>query len=407
MNDYKKWAILGPLFLVLVIDTMGAAIIFPILGPLFITKTHSILPATSTLNERQLWYGIVLAAWSALMFIGAPYLGDLSDKLGRKKVLLLALFGTAIGFMISGWGIQHRSLWLLILGRLVAGFFAGSQPIAQAVIADISDTQDKALNMSYIILANCVGYIIGPIAGGYLADERIMSWFSYSTPFYLGGLLALVNAGLLLFTLRESFEPKTDIQPSLLRGLTVVLQAFVNKTIRLHALIYFLLELSWMVFFLYTPIFMVEALKFDKIAIAHTLSYMGILFAFSLTAGIRLFIHFLNLEMTVILSLIIMAVALIFVTNLSHTYLWWILIPIALGASISYSVMVTVCSNLVPADKQGWIMGITSSLTAAAFGVGAISVGMLGWVSARFPFDLAAVLAVVSAGLLYWQLRPK
>src|SRR5882724_10525516 len=78
---------LAPLFLVLVIDTMGMGIIFPTLGPLFMGSTDGILSAGASVAERQFWYGATLVAWSILMFIGAPFLGDLSDRIGRKKVL--------------------------------------------------------------------------------------------------------------------------------------------------------------------------------------------------------------------------------------------------------------------------------------------------------------------------------
>src|SRR5580658_5552191 len=98
MLKHNKFMILAPLFLVLVIDTMGAGIIFPILSPLFMTPSESILPLATSENMRQFWYGATLTSWALLMFIGAPFLGDLSDRIGRKKVLVLCLVGDALGF---------------------------------------------------------------------------------------------------------------------------------------------------------------------------------------------------------------------------------------------------------------------------------------------------------------------
>jgi len=342
-----------------------------------------------------------------LMFIGAPYLGDLSDKLGRKKVLMMSLAGTAAGFAFSAIGIGYQSLSLLILGRLVAGFSAGSQPIAQAVIADISEKHDKVLNMSLIIFANCLGFIIGPIVGGYFADPDIVGWFSYSTPFYAAGILALLNAGLLMITLRESYQPKTDVHPSLMRGLAVFISAFTNTKIRLHSLILFLLQLSWSIFFLYSPIYLVKLFDYDNLNIAHYMSYMGLVLALALTAGIRLLMKLFSLENTVVFVLTLMGVALLFIP-FTHGYnFWWLSIPIAIGASIGYSVMITLCSNRVSSDEQGWVMGVTSSVAAAAFGLGSMLSGTLGWVSNIFAFEVAAVLSLTSATLLFWSTHLK
>lgn len=400
MSQRHKYLTLAPLFLVLVIDTMGAGIIFPILAPLFSNNPDSILSLSTSDAMRTLWYGITLFSWAALMFIGAPFLGDLSDKMGRKKVLMLSLAGTGIGFAVSALGIGYKSIALLIVGRLTAGFFAGSQPIAQAVIADISDKKDKLLNMSLIIFANCLGFVFGPIVGGYFADPDIVPWFSYSTPFYIAGILALINASLLLVTLRESYQPKINVQLNILRGLTVFVSAFTNTKIRRHSLVLFLLELAWTLFFLYIPVYLVHLYDYDNLNIAHYMSYMGIMFALSLSVGIRIFMRFFALETMVIFSLILMSIALVLIQHTQGYGIWWLSIPVIIGGSIGYSVMITICSNLVSANEQGWVMGVTSSIVAAAFGCGALLAGTLGSLHVYLPFWVASGLGLLSAGLL-------
>lgn len=404
-SNSHKYLTMAPLFLVLVIDTMGAGIIFPILSPLFLDRHESILAANTSLSLRQIWYGVTLTSWGALMFIGAPYLGDLSDRLGRKKVLMLALAGTAVGFIISALGIDTKSLSLLIIGRLIAGFFSGSQPIAQAVIADISSDNDKVLFMSLIIVANCIGFIIGPIVGGYFADPDIVSWFSYSTPFYLAGLFALINSSLLLITLRETYQPKPDVQLNLTKGLVVFAEAFTSKRVRVFALILFLVELAWSIFFLYIPIYLVEHFKYDNLNIAHYMSAMGIVFAFALTAIIRVLHRFLNLENMVISVVTMMAIAVFLIPQTTGYNIWWMSFPIAIGTGIGYSVLITICSNQVTKDEQGWVMGLTSSVVAAAFGIGSMLAGTLGTFGKYFPFYVAGMLSLLSVALLIWKTK--
>ncbi len=400
MKQHKALS-LAPLFLVLVIDTMGMGIIFPILSPLFMGATDGILPVSATVSERHFWYAATLVAWSILMFIGAPFLGDLSDRLGRKKVLLLALGGTAVGFAISAYGIDAKNVWILMAGRVIAGFFAGSQPIAQAVIADVSSEHDKVINMSMIIFANCVGFIIGPIVGGYFADNQLVSWFTYSTPFYAAGVLALVNAALLVVTLRETHQPKNNVKLSLARGLFVFAEAFTNKRIRVLSLILFLTEIAWSVYFLYIPIYLVETYGYNNINIAHYMSYMGVFFALALTVMIRIFVKFMRIETIVVTMMVIMSIALAGLIFTNEFWLWIVTIAVVMPSALGYSILITVCSNAVSQEEQGWVMGISSSVVAAGFGLGSAAAGTLGIFGASVPFITAALVSLLSAILLF------
>lgn len=396
MLKHNKIFILAPLFLVLVIDTMGAGIIFPILTPLFMTPSESILPLATSETVRQLWYGITLTSWAVLMFIGAPFVGDLSDRIGRKKVLIICLVGDALGFIISGVGIQYSSLSLVIIGRLISGFFSGSQSIAQAVIADISSHQDKVNNMSWIIFANCIGFVLGPIAGGYLADDNIVSWFTYSTPFYVAGALALLNAVLLMMALVESYKPKISSSINVIKGLMVFTDAFTNKKVRWLSVALFIIEFTWTIFFVYVPVFVLQKYQYDNIDIAQYMSYMGLLFAIALTVGIKLCTRFLSYTKTVNVNMIAMGLGLILMaTATSENEFWIYSIPVAIASSIAYSVLITMCSNRVSHDEQGWVMGVIGAVVAAAFSVGAFSASLLATMNSYMPFIFSGVLAML------------
>src|SRR3990167_335668 len=178
------------LFLVIIIDQMGITFVFPILTPLFMDPNSMLIPAGIKNSSRDFLYGLCLALYPFFMFFGAPLLGAISDQLGRKITLLLCLLASAISFVLSAVAIHLASLTLLLASRALAGFFSGSQYIAQAAIADISPPDKKAVNLSYIIVAISIGMILGPLVGGYLSDPVLLKSLTYATPFEAAALLA-------------------------------------------------------------------------------------------------------------------------------------------------------------------------------------------------------------------------
>jgi DHA1 family tetracycline resistance protein-like MFS transporter len=250
--------------------------------------------------------------------------------------------------------------------------------------------------MSWIIFATCVGFIIGPIAGGYLADAGVISWFTYSTPFYVAGVLALLNALMLMFTLIESFKPNNKVPINLVKGLLVFTDAFTNKKVRWHSVALFLIELAWTIFFVYVPVFVLQTYHYDNIKIAQYMSYLGVLFAISLTLGIKVFTRYLSFAAIVYVNMAAMGLGLILMATETSEYVFLIYsIPVAVACSVAYSVLITMCSNRVSHDEQGWVMGVIGSVVAAAFSVGAIAASLLATIHIYMPFIFAGILSLL------------
>ena len=151
MNKFS--AELAPLFLVILIDGMGLGLLFPVLNNLIIDPNSHFVLQSLTAHSREVLYSGIIAVFMLCWFFGAAILGDYSDQAGRKQALLICLIGSFVGYLISAMSIPLHSLSLMFLGRIVAGFTAGSQPVAQAAIVDISSAENKARNISWILLA--------------------------------------------------------------------------------------------------------------------------------------------------------------------------------------------------------------------------------------------------------------
>ena len=176
MTSKTPLSLMLPLFLVLFIDGMGLGLLYPILNTIIIEPNAGLISESVHLSQREVLYGFIVGIFMLAWFFGAAYLGDLSDAIGRRKALLICLVGAFIGYFLSAVGIVQSSIVLLMLGRVIAGCTAGSQPIAQAAIVDISSNEHKARNIGLILPSVSLGFVFGPIFGGVLSDTRV--WFS-------------------------------------------------------------------------------------------------------------------------------------------------------------------------------------------------------------------------------------
>src|SRR3989338_9044223 len=140
-----------PLLLVLFIDGMGLGLVFPILNSMIMDPHSTVVSAHLSPNMRNLIFGSTIGVFMLCWFFGAAFLGDLSDQIGRKKSLMICLLGSSVGYILSILAVIFGSYALLIIGRIIAGFTAGSQPIAQAAIVDISKPGHKARNLGLIL----------------------------------------------------------------------------------------------------------------------------------------------------------------------------------------------------------------------------------------------------------------
>jgi DHA1 family tetracycline resistance protein-like MFS transporter len=176
------------IFVTILLDIIGAGIMMPVVP--YIVRPYS---------ASALTIGLLAVAYSVAQFFAAPLLGAISDRHGRRPVLVISLFGAAIGYALFGIG---GALWIFFVSRVVAGFTGGNLTAAQAYIADVSGPEDRAKNFGLIGVAFGLGFILGPSIGGVLAK------ISLTTPAWVAGGVALTTATFGWFVLPESLAPE-------------------------------------------------------------------------------------------------------------------------------------------------------------------------------------------------------
>ena len=183
------------IFITVFIDLVGFGIVIPAL-PFYVES--------ETFRATPFEIGILFASYSLMQFIFSPILGNLSDKVGRRPILFFSIIGSAIGYLFIGFAF---ALWMVFVGRIIAGITGGNISTAQAYVADVTTKENRAKGMGLFGAAFGLGFIFGPAIGG------ILSRFGIGVPFLFAGALSFINAGLLYFILPESVKKNSFAPP--------------------------------------------------------------------------------------------------------------------------------------------------------------------------------------------------
>lgn len=388
------------LCLVIAVDGMGVGLVWPLFGQLFISKTSVLISSDTSLHVRNLLYGAMLAIFNLCLLFGAPLLGDISDHIGRKKILLICLYGTGLGFGIYTVAVIIKSVGLLFFGRAFLGVLAGSQALAQAAIVDISGKQNKMVNLSLLALANELGFIIGPLLGGLLMDNKLVSFFDLTTPFIAAMLIALANGIFLMLVFKETFVPKKIVQKlQLTKGWNVFITAFVRRDIRLLSVIYFCLNFGFALYFQFVVVYFIQFYHYSGAQIGYVLSGMTAISALSFLWLVPLAQRYFSLKQMLGYFLLLSALGVGFTFWQNELVAWICMIPFSVGSVLAYMASITLFSEIVTPEEQGWIMGVAAANSAVGWGMSAVVIGFIGGFSLPIAFLLASAVLGLGAVL--------
>lgn len=396
-----------PLFLLVLVDHIGHGIFFPILVPVFMDSDGILGPNVSSFMQ-SFWYNLTLSIFPIMLYFGATLMGGLSDRFGRKKILVICLMGASLSYFLAGLAIITKNLPLLIISRAMAGLTSGTMPIAQAAVVDLSSEKNSAQNLGLLIFAASLGFLVGPLLSGICSDSSIVSWFSYSTPFFIASLLGLLNLVSLLLVFKETYIPSTAHSFSLKKLLEFAVAPFIVKKIRFLSIIFLLLQLGWSFYFQFIAIFLLKKYQYGSQDISLSLSMMGIGFALGSTWLLRILAKYVSDKVAAIGTLML-ATLCIFCTTLGFEqfYNWIFLFLIGATMATLYSLMIKFYSMTVSREEQGWVMGVSEAMVAIAWGTTPLlSTYLENW-SLLLPLQVSTGLLILTILLLQMWTFPK
>lgn len=388
MHDRRMWII----FLIIFINLLGFGIILPLL-PYYV----------ESLGAGPMTVGLIMATYSLFQLLSAPILGELSDKYGRRPILLFSIGGTALSFGLLGIA---TSLPMLFLSRIIDGASGGNISTAQAYIADITTKEERTQSMGVMMAAFSLGFILGPALGG------LLSVYGYGVPALVAGAFALLATILTYFYLPESHKPRREVPDSPKKPLIIFnIRDFYDALT--HPAIGLLLTISFLMMFAFSLMQGTFAL-FTQQNLQLTARANGILFAYLGFVGIVIQLVFLkhilrilSEQKAIIFALLSMGLSLSLIAYSGSIVALYVAVTfLALGNSIAGPVIMGLTSKLTPDSEQGSVAGMNQSVGSMARLVGPVAGTFLySMLGVRSPYLIATLIMVLTALLAFRKLK--
>ena len=378
------------IFITIFIDITGLGIIIPVI-PALISELIN-----GSISEAAKYSGWLMFSYASLQFLFAPILGGLSDQFGRRPVILLSLFGFGINYLVLAFA--PTIMWLFF-GRIFQGIMGASLTTASAYIADISTPEKKAQNFGLIGAAFGLGFIFGPVIGGYLGQ------FGSRIPFIAAAIFTLINLIYGYFILPESLKKnntrKFDIKRANPIGTLISLRRYpvisgLLICIVIHNIAQHATHSTW-------TFFTIEKFNWSEDIVGYSLGFIGLLAAIVQGGLIRVIIPKLGNIKSVYFGMIFYIIGLTLISLAQESWMIFAFaIPLSLGG-ISGPALQGIMTNNIPDDEQGEFQGGMTSLISLTAIVGPLLMTNLfsyftsestNYYFPGAPFVLAAVLSV-------------
>ncbi len=402
-----RQAALTFIFVTVMLDILALGIIVPVLTPL-------ILSMVGGNTETTAWYIFVFGtSWAGMQFFAGPLLGALSDRFGRRPVVLLSNFGLGLDYIVMA--LAPTPAWLF-LGRIVSGFTAGSIPTAYAYIADVTPPEKRAQSFGTVGAAFGLGFVVGPALGGALGkwDVRL--------PFWVSAVLSLANAGYGLFVLPESLPRERRAAFSWQRANPVAALGFLRS----HHELFGLAAVLWLFYLaheIFPSVYVLYAdsrFQLDSQTVGFLLGSAGVCSALVQTVLIKPVLQRVGERGAILAGSICGTLGFALYGLATAPWMFWLAVPFCSLWGLASPPTQAIMSRRVDPTEQGRLQGALGSLRGvtglmgpglftATFGVFAVT----GWLGRRglhvpgAPFFLSSALVLMALVVAWTVTRPR
>ncbi|MGV8086946.1 MAG: MFS transporter [Candidatus Woesearchaeota archaeon] len=388
----EKQFSIAPIFLVILIDMIGIGVIIPILAPLFLSS-NLLFNETISIATRTIILGLLISSFPLAQFFGAPILGALSDKHGRKKILIISLTGTLLGYILFGIGILTHNIYLLFISRIIDGFTGGNITIAMSAISDVSTEENKVKRFGLVGMSFGLGMVIGPTIGGLLADSHTVSWFNYATPIWFAAILCLINILLFIFNFKETLTVYNNTKISIFSGIKHIKKAFTYIDLRIMFVFVLLFSFGFSFYTQFFQVFLIEKFQYTERDIGLFFGFMGLCIALAQGLIVRPISEKFKPYQILTISTLVVSITIALMLIPHKAIGLYLIIPfIAIFSGLTMPNMNALISNLTSKENQGEIMGINQSFQSLGMAIPPLIAGFFAAIHFVLPVIIGSIM---------------
>ncbi|MDT8437049.1 MAG: MFS transporter [Gemmatimonadota bacterium] len=385
-------AALGIVFLTVFLDLVGFGIVLPLL-PFY----------ASELGASPLGVGLIIGSYSAMQFIFSPIWGALSDRVGRRPLLILGLTGSAASYVVFGLA---ETIAVLLLSRVIAGIMGATIPVAQAYIADSTTAEKRARGMGLIGAAFGLGFIFGPAIGGFL------SRWGYGVPGFVAAGLSFAGAASAIFLLPESLAPEHRAPSAGRAGRDAFATraraargAFRARRLRDPIIAFFLGTMGFAGYTTTLPLFLDHPLGLDAIHAGALFAFVGLISALMQGMAIGPLVERRGEKPVAAVGGLLLGAGLAgmgLLQTIPATII--MLVPIGIGWGMLAPSLQSLLSRRAHAREQGEVLGVNQSASAFARVIGPVAAGWaFGALGPGLGFLAGGALILAAAAWIWWM----
>lgn len=386
-----------PLYVVVFVGFLGYSLMIAVFTPMMLRNDGGMLPASSSFAQRSLLLGLLLALYPLGQFIGSPMLGTLSDRYGRRPILLASLAATTALYAAIATALAIQSLPLLMVACFAAGLSEANVAIAQGAITDAAPRTERNRLFGYIYLSASLAYVVGPLGGGKLADRSLVGWFDYATP-YWAVMILLAAVLMMIFVRFRETHPGAPEHSGYFEAFTNLTRVITDRRLRPLYLVNFLLYLAIFGFFRVYPMYLVTEFNLGVGKVSELIAYVAVPIVIANLGLVGALSHRLRTRTIVVFSALATGVlmALIVVPH-SQVSLWFTLGPTALAIAICLPSCAAMLSLAADDREQGRAMGNNQSMQVGAESLSGLAGGGLASIATKLPLLIFAGAAIAGS----------
>lgn len=387
-------------FITIFIDMLGIGILIPVF-PMLVThgSEFCITPNNWTQGQSYIMSGWLLASYPLMQFIFSPILGQLSDRFGRRKILLFSIAGTAFSYILFGLSILSFSIIGLFVSRIIDGISGANISTAQAIISDISKPEHRARNFGLIGVSIGLGFVLGPCIGGILSSPKIYHGFNAATPFGFAAILSIINCFLVYRNLPETNRHATKKNIDIYRSIKNILALFKLGNLSSIIPVIFLYNFGWTFFTSFWGIVLANKFGYNQIKIGYFFGYLGIMIIFAQGGVVRRISGKYDEVMVLKIAFLLSGISLLmyYFVSSEYSYMIYLITPfLAVGSALSKSFSSSLITRLAHEKKHGEAMGVNSSASALAQAIPALIAGYIAYINPELSVLIGALVVIGS-----------